>query len=138
MFNCVLRCSVVFDSFVTPWTVNHQAPLVHGFPRVGCHFLLQGIFADSGIEPKSPALAVDSFPLSHLGSTIFSCHLTSVQFSHFNPMDCSTPGFPVHHQLPEFTQTRVHRIGDAIQPSRPLSSPSPLAFNLSQHQGLFQ
>ena len=138
MFNCMLRCSVVFDSFVTPWTVNHQAPLVHGFHIVGCHFLLQGIFADSGIESKSPALAVDSFPLSHLGSTIFSCHLTSVQFSHFNPMDCSTPGFPVHHQLPEFTQTHVHRIGDAIQPSRPLSSPSPLAFSLSQHQGLLQ
>ena len=53
-------------------------------------------------------------------------------------MDCSTPGFPVHHQLPEFTQTHVHWVGDAIQPSHPLSSPSPPAFNLSQHQGLFQ
>ena len=48
-------------------------------------------------------------------------------------MDCSTPGFPVHHQLPEPTQTHVHHIGDAIQPSHPLSSPSP-AFSLSQHQ----
>ena len=53
-----------------------------------------------------------------------------------NPMDCSTPGFPVHHQLPEFTQTHVHRVGDAIQPSHPLSSPA--ALNLSHHQGLFQ
>ena len=52
-------------------------------------------------------------------------------------MDCSTPGFPVHHQLLELTQTHVHRVGDAIQPSHPLSSPSP-DFNLSQHQGLFQ
>ena len=52
-------------------------------------------------------------------------------------MDCSTPGFLVHHQLPGLTQTHVHRVGDAIQPSHPLSSPSPLAFNLSQHQGLF-
>ena len=52
-------------------------------------------------------------------------------------MDCSTPGFPVHHQLPEFTQTHVHCSGDAIQPSHPLSSHSP-AFNLSQHQGIFQ
>ena len=51
-------------------------------------------------------------------------------------MDCSTPGFPVHHQLLELTQTHVHRVSDAIQPSHPLSSPSP-AFNLSQHQGLF-
>ena len=52
-------------------------------------------------------------------------------------MNCSTPGLPVHHQLPEFTQTHVHRVGDAIQPSHSLSSPSPPAFNLSQHQGLF-
>ena len=54
-----------------------------------------------------------------------------------DPMDCSTPGFPVHHQLPEPAQTHVHRVGDAIQPSHPLTSPSP-ALNLSQHQGLFQ
>ena len=53
-------------------------------------------------------------------------------------MDCSTPGFPVHLQLPELAQTHVHLIGDAIQPSHPLSSPSPPAFNLSQHQGFFQ
>ena len=53
-------------------------------------------------------------------------------------MDCSMPGLPVYHQLPEFTQTHVHRVGDAIQPSHPLSSPSPPTFNLSQHQGLFQ
>ena len=54
-----------------------------------------------------------------------------------DPMDCSTPGLPVHHQLPEFTQTHVHRVGNAIQLSHPLSSPSPSAFNLSQHQDLF-
>ena len=55
-----------------------------------------------------------------------------------NPMDCSMPALPVHHQLPEFTQTHVHWLGDAIQPAHPLSSPSPPAFNLFQHQGLFQ
>ena len=55
-----------------------------------------------------------------------------------DPMDYSTPGFPVHHQLPELAQTHVHRDGDAIQQSHPLSPPSPTAFNLSQHQGLFQ
>ena len=54
-----------------------------------------------------------------------------------NTMDCSTPGFPVHHHLPEFTQPHVHRVSDAIQPSHPLSSPSPPALNLSQRQGLF-
>ena len=53
------------------------------------------------------------------------------------PVDCSTPGFPVIHCLLEFAQTHVHWVGDAIQPSHPLSSPSPPAFNLSQHQGLF-
>ena len=57
---------------------------------------------------------------------------------HCSPMNCSTPGFPVLHHLPEFVQTHVHRVGDAIQPPHPLLSPSPPAFNLSQHQGLFQ
>ena len=55
-----------------------------------------------------------------------------------DPMDCSSPGFPVHHQLPELAQTHVHRVSDAIQPSHPLLSPSMPTFNLSQHQGLFQ
>ena len=55
-----------------------------------------------------------------------------------NPMNRSTPGLPVHHQLPEFTQTHLHRVCDAIHPSHPLSSPSPPAHNPSQHQSLFQ
>ena len=55
-----------------------------------------------------------------------------------NPMDYSTPAFPVHHQLLEFAQTQVHQVSDAIQSSHLLSSPSPPAFNLSQHQGFFQ
>ena len=55
-----------------------------------------------------------------------------------NPMDCSTPGFPVHHQLPELAQTHIHWVSDAIQPSHPLLSLSPPAFNLCQHQVLFQ
>ena len=55
-----------------------------------------------------------------------------------DPMNCSTPGLPVHHQPPEFTQTHVHQVSDAIQPSHPLSSPSPPAPNPSQHQSLFQ
>ena len=76
----------------------------------------------------------------------FLAHRNSVQFSSFtqscltlcNPMDCSMSGFPVHHQLPELTQIHAHWVGDAIQLSYPLSSPSPPAFSLSQHQGLFQ
>ena len=55
-----------------------------------------------------------------------------------NPMNCSTPGLPVHHKLPEFTQTHVHWVSDAIQPSHPIPSPSPPALNPSQNQGLFQ
>ena len=55
-----------------------------------------------------------------------------------DPMDCSMPGFPVHHHLPEFAQTHVHRVDEAIQPSHPLSAPSPSAINLSQHRGVFQ
>ena len=78
---------------------------------------------------------------------ILFLELPSVQFSRSvahscttlcDPMDCSTPGLPVHQQLPEFTLIHVHQVGDAIQPSHPLSSPSPPAFNLSQHQGLFK
>ena len=69
-------------------------------------------------------------------------HMTSLQsLSHVrlcNPMDCSTLGLPVHHQDPEFTQTHVHWVSDAIQPSHPLLSPSPPAFSLSQHQSLFK
>ena len=73
-------------------------------------------------------------------------HIGSVQFSSVaqscltlcDEMNLSTLGLPVHHQLPEFTQTHVHRVGDAIQPSHPLSSPFPPAPNPSQHQGLFQ
>ena len=63
--------------------------------------------------------------------------VTQLCLTFCNPMDCSTPGFPVHRQLPELAQTHVHWVGDAIQPSHPLSSPSS-AFNLSQHQGFFQ
>ena len=72
--------------------------------------------------------------------------ISSVQFSSVtqscptlcDPMNCSTPGLPVHHQLLEFTKTHVHRVGDAIQLSHPLSSPSPPAPNPAQHQSLFQ
>ena len=56
----------------------------------------------------------------------------------YNPMDCCTPGLPVHRQLRELAQTHIHEVGDTIQPSHPLLSPSPLASSLSQHQGLFQ
>ena len=68
----------------------------------------------------------------------FWCSVTKSCPTLFDPMSCSTPGLPVHHHLPELTQTHVHWDGDAIQPSHPLLSPSPPALNLSQHQGLFK
>ena len=92
-----------------------------------------------GIEPESPALQEDSLLLMHWGRPLLyntiKGYKVSVQFSSVaqscltlcDPMNCSTPGLPVIHQLPEFTQTHVHRVGDAIQPSHPLSSPSPPA-----------
>ena len=80
-----------------------------------------------------------SYPLSLYGINFFQ--FSSVDQSCptlCDPMNHSTPGLRVHHQLPEFTQTHAHRVGDAIQPSHPLSSPSPPAPNPSQHHGLFQ
>ena len=78
----------------------------------------------------------------NIPSFIWGLMFSSVQsLSHVwlcDSMDCSMPGLPVHHQLPELAQTHVHLISDAIQPSHPLSSPSPPVFNLSQHLGLFQ
>ena len=90
------------------------------------------------LEEHSEAMMM----IANMGSAVgngfssvqFSCSVVSL----CNPMNRSTPGLPVHHQLPEFTQTHVHRVSDAIQPSHPLSSPSPPAPNPSQHQSLFQ
>ena len=90
-------------------------------------------------------------PLAKLFCSIFPsqinllivCDISCIQFSHSilslcDPMDCSMPSFPVCHQLPELIQTHVHQIIHAIQPCHPVSPPSPRAFKLSQHQGLFQ
>ena len=93
--------------------------------------------------PGSPACPLT---LQILGLSLHHCMSQTLQFSSVahscpilcDPMDYSTPALAVYHQLPEPTQTHVHRVNDAIQPSHPLSSPSPPAFNLSQHQGLFR
>ena len=90
----------------------------------------------------SPALAGRFFTNSTTWEALFydgcCCSVAQLCLTVCNPMDCSLPGFPVHHQLPELAQTHIHRVSDAIQPCHPLSSPSSPAFNLSQHQGLFQ
>ena len=77
-------------------------------------------------------ICIKPFSSVHFSSVAQSCPTLC------DPMNRSAPGFPVHHQLPEFAQTHVHRVSDAIQPSHPLLSPSPPAFNISQHQGLFK
>ena len=88
---------------------------------------------DSGHSPET-----DFLLQQNLRTVLFSSVqlLGCVQLC--DPTDCSTPGLPVHRQFPELTQTHVHRVGDVIQTSYPLSSPSPPAFNLAQHQSLFQ
>ena len=107
-----------------------------------CIFIFHTVFPDLLFCIMTPYEA-SKVPWKELVSPL--CCI-SVQFSLVtqscttlcDPMDCSTPGLPVHHQLPEFTQTHVHWVGDAIQPSHPLSSPSPPAPNPSQHQSLFK
>ena len=98
------------------------------------------------LYPMSHHSASTNFLIILLPTPIPTLPMVSVQFSSVaqscptlcDPMNRSMPGLPVHHQLPEFTQTHVHQVSDAIQPSHPLSSPSPPAPNPSQHQGLFQ
>ena len=106
--------------FKPGWLYCHSLRLSHQESAVICgcsrkHF-----------EKLCPGDQFSSFQLIH--SVMSIC----------DPMDCSTQGLPVHHQHPKFTQTHVHWVGDAIQPLHPLSSPSPPALNLSQHQGLFK
>ena len=106
----------------------------------GCVKLLRSVGWDLllGLEMMLPVyLKYVSFLISPF-ATHCCCSVAQSCSIVFDPMDCSTPGLPVHHQLPEFTQTQVYWVGDAIQPSHPLSSPSPPTFNLLQHQGLFQ
>ena len=95
----------------------------------------------SKIRNHSPGKSNPGLLGGWMGALICSVQFSSVTQSCptlCDPMNRSTPGLPVHHQLPESTQTHVHRVSDAIQPSHPLSSPSPPDPNPSQHQGLFQ
>ena len=141
MLSCVLL-------FVATWTVAHQASLSMEFSKQkswsGLPCPLPGEHPNSGIEAKSSALQADSLPSELPGKSEETLSISSVSSvaqscpTFCDPMNRSTPGFPVHHQLPEFTQTHVHRVRDAIQPSHPMSSPFPPAPNPSQHQSLFQ
>ena len=128
--------------------VHHQLPEL---TRTHVHRVSDAIQPSHPLSPPSPP-ALNPSQHQSLFQGVNSSHEVakvlewSVQFSSVaqscltlcNPINRSTPGLPVHHQLPEFTQTHVHRVSDAIQPSHPLSSPSPPALNPSQHQSLFQ
>ena len=145
-FSCVRLCEALRTS-------PCQTPLSMGFSRQdywsGLPCPPPGDLPKPGVELVSLTSNLhwqaDSLPLAHnLGSPKLG--FSWVQFSSVaqscltlcDPINCSTPGLPVHHQLLEFTQTHVHRVSDAIQPSHPLSSPSPPVPNPSQHQSLFQ
>ena len=117
--------------FGTPWTVVRQAPLAMGFFRLkywsGLPFPSPGELLNPGTEPASSSLEDIIFTTEPPGKS--NCIISSVQsLSHVWLFAIPwTAGFPVHHQLQEFTQTHVHRVSDAIQPSHPLLSPSPPA-----------
>ena len=96
------------------------------------YFLLVAFSVLQSLKDQSPSYQSRWYLSVQFSSVAQSC------LTHCDPMNRSTPSLPVHHQLPESTQTRVHWVGDAIQPSHPLSSPSLPALNLSQHQGLFK
>ena len=134
-----------------------QVPPPMGFSRQeywsGCHFLLQGIFPTQGSNRNLLCLVhwqAGSLPVAPPGLKPFQSYtavqFSSVQFSSVaqscltlcDTMNRSTPSLPVYHQLPEFTQTHVHRVSDAIQPSHFLSSPFPPAASPSQRQSFFQ
>ena len=135
-------CYLTISSSAVPFSCPQSFPASGSFP-VSQLFVSDG--QSIGASPSATVLSVNILGWYPLGLAGLSS-LHSVQFSSISqlyltlsdPKDCSSPGFPVHQQLPEFTQTHIHWVGDAIQPSHPLLSPSPPAFNLSQHQGLFK
>ena len=111
---------------------------LHWYSRLLCHRLIDHRCVHLFLG--SLLCSVDLWVHFYASTKLFLITISSVQScpTLCDPMNHSIPGLPVHHQLPEFTQTHVHRISDAIQPSHPLSSPSPPAPNPSQHQSLFQ
>ena len=139
--SCPTVCSPM-DCSMPVFPLHHQLP---EYAQIHVYW-----FGDA-IQPSHPLLSSSppAFKLSqHQGlfKWVGSLNISTVQFSSVaqlcptlcDSMNCSSPGLPVHQQLPEFTQTHVHWFGDAIQPSHSLSCPPPPAFRLSQHQGLFQ
>ena len=109
-------------------------------PREGNGYLPQDSCLDNSVDRGAWQVIVHGAAKrqTHVGPSVQFSSVAQSCPTPCNPMNRSTPGLPVHHQLPEFTQTHAHRVSDAIQPSHPLLSPSPPAPNPSQHQGLLQ
>ena len=138
--------SVVSNSFQYHGLQQDRLPCLSSTPKVYSNSCSLSWWCHPTIS--APVIPFSSrfqfFQCASLFKWVSSSH--SVQFSSLSqscptlcdPMNCSIPGLPVHHQLTEFTQTHIHRAGDAIQPSHPLSSPSPPSPNPSKHQSLFQ
>ena len=135
----------LYPALATPWTAARQASL-----SITSSQSLPKLMSIESVMPSNHLILCHPLLLPHsIFPSIFSkrpefwSSVSSVQSLRYvqffaTPMNRSMPGLPVHHQLPESTQTHVHQVGDAIQLSHPLSPPSPPALNLSQHQGLFQ
>ena len=136
---CSLQLPIPFCSIFQKISSYILQILLLRFPHLLVEFQFPPVFSfpEYLFKPLSVLTVVTSFLIS-LRIIICCCSVTKLCLTLLNPMDCSTPGFPVLHYLLEFSQTHVHWVGDAIQPSHPLSPPSPPTFSLSQHRGLFQ
>ena len=155
LLHCWWECKLVQPLWGTVWRflkkLEIELPYDPAIPLLGIHTEETRIERDTCTPMFTEALFIIARTWKQprcpsADEWIRKLWFSSVQFSSVtqscptlcDPMNRSTPGLPVHHQLPEFTQTHVHRVSDAIQPSHPLSSPSPPAPNPSQHQSLFQ
>ena len=160
LLHCWWECKLVQPLWRTVWRflkkLEIELPYGPAIPLLGIHtketrierdtctpMFIAALFiiARTWKQPRCPSSDEWIRKLWYIYTMKYSVQFSSVAQSCptlCNPMNHSTPGLPVHHQLPEFTQTHVHRVSEAIQPSHPLSSPSPPAPNPSQHQSLFQ
>ena len=135
----LLKCSLYVKPpqiAILPFCISFSWGWSWSLPPVQCHKPLPIVHQALCLSNLNPWIHL-SLPLYNHQSVQFSS-VAQLCLTLCDPMNHSTPRLPVHHQLPEFTQTRAHRVSDAIQPSHSLLSPSPPALNLSHHQGLFQ
>ena len=110
--------------------------LLYGRPKILTKVFPTPVWIHICVYDTHFLLVIWNFGMTEQSSILYIQFSSVVSLCH--PMDCSMPGFPVHHQLPELARAHVHQVGDTIQPSHPLLSPSTPAFNLSQQQGIFQ